>query len=281
MDVDGIGIEAPPRNTAKVPLPSASAIRKAPNGRAILYVDGAPSKELRCSSSITQHVEDSKFLSHGSNERTERDWVTSTDQLCWHCCSKFDSPPIAIPKSFDATTGSYVVYGNFCSLACGKGHIMDYPSVDNGLQITMLERMARDTMGAQHIEPAPPRLALNLFGGPYSLENFRKADRRAIIRAPPYVCSYMVVEERQTTNNLSAFSSVPSGTVHGLRRPAQPHSVQTFDPSLPCPFSEFVAKKGNAEGHPKASANGSSSSRPATRPAKASTRLGTLAQFMK
>lgn len=278
MDIDGIGIEAPPRNTSKVPLPAVSAIRKAPNGRAILYVHDRSCTELRCSSSITQHVEDSKFLTHASNTRVEADWHRPTGLLCWHCCSAFDVPPIAIPKSFDAATSAYVVYGNFCSLSCGKAFIMDNASADNGLQITMLERMARETMGVHHIVAAPPRLSLAAFGGPYSLEAFRGGERRALLRAPPYVCSYMVVEERKVANNLSAFSSVPSGTVHGLRRPAQPHTMPTFDPSLPCPYTDFVAQKNQG-----ATSGAASSSPAATVPPKpkAPPSAGTLAQFMK
>ena len=282
MDVDGIGIEAPPRNTAKVPLPQSSMIRKAANGRAALYIDGVACTEMRCSSSISQHVQtSSKFHTHRCNNR--EDWAAATDMLCWHCCAGFDTPPVAAPQAFDAATGSYVVVGNFCSLSCAKGYTLDNPTSESGLHITLLERMARDIYGIKHVTAAPPRLSLACFGGPYALEAFRAVDRSSFaVHRSPYVCSYMCVEERAQSHNLSAFPTASVGTVHGMRRPAQSQSAAPFDASLPCPYSDFVAAKRGASAPPTAAAPRTTTApRTTAAPtAPVATRSGTLAQFM-
>lgn len=273
-----IGIEAPPRNTAKVPLPESSIIRKQPNGRAMLFVgDDVVHQELRCSSSMTQHVaQHSVFHSHALNAR--QDWASTTEVLCWHCCSRFDTPPVAIPRTYDAKAQEYVVYGNFCGFPCAKAFVLENDTFDTGLQLTFLEKMARELYGIPEIVANPPRLSLAMFGGPHQPDRFARGGGECAVHRPPFVCSYMVVEERQAAHNASAFNVNSSGTVRGIRRPAQPTDAQHVVSADPPPsgtsrYEKFLAEKGVV-----ASERAASSSAPAAAPSKAK---GTLAEFMK
>ena len=55
------------------------------------------------------------------------------------------------------------------------------------------------------VSSAPPRLSLDIYGGPYSIERFRGAsDLTATLLSPPFVASYMVCEEREVDPKISA-----------------------------------------------------------------------------
>lgn len=82
--------------------------------------------------------------------------------------------------------------------------------------------MAREVYGQTDVPIAPPRIALQMFGGPYSIEAFRDKPISAMLLSPPFITSYMVVEERQNISNASSYALNATGTVKGLRRPAKP-----------------------------------------------------------
>lgn len=248
----GIGIEAIPRNTSKVPLPESSTIRKIENGRANLYVENTQYQELRCSSSVSQHVSSNcVYHSHSLNNRMKEKWPEKTDILCWHCCSQFDTQPVCIPKSYDTKEQNYIVYGSFCGFPCAKAHILETDTFNTGLQLTMFDRMARDVYNIKDdIKAAPPRLSLNIFGGPYGIEAFRKNKDDVKIFTPPFVCAYMVVEERKSHHNASSFTVNATGSVKGLKRVTEKEkhteAVQQCDAqdSTPSPYEQFLTSKG-------------------------------------
>ena len=218
-----IGMEPPPRNTSKIPLPESSNIRKSTFGRAILHVEDANYQELRCSSSLTQCSGASYiYHSHTINNRLPDHWTKPTTVACWHCCHKFDTPPVPIARDYDTKERSFIVFGNFCSLRCAKGYLVDSPTFESSQQLNMFSKMAREIYGQTEVSVAPPRIALQMFGGPYTIEAFRDKPISAIILAPPFITSYMVVEERQNISNASSYTLNASGTVRGLRRPAEP-----------------------------------------------------------
>lgn len=286
QDTLGIGIEAPPRNTSKVPLPESSTIRKSANGRAMLFVEGdALHQELRCNSSISQHISaHSMYHSHSLNARNKEMWRTPTDLHCWHCCHQFNGEPISAPKEYDPKEQNYVVFGCFCSFPCAKAHLLETDTFDTGLQITMLEKMARDMYGCPGgIAAAPPRLSLSMFGGPFNIDKFRRGDVKCKMQTPPFVCSYMVVEERQAAHNISAYNINATGSVRGLRRPKtatdDQYLVYPENDGTPPPYHNFIeTKKGESS---------SSSGHVLHTPAPASDAVtkkgksGTLAAFMK
>lgn len=217
----GCGISQPPRNTAKKDLPDSCIVRKSAHGRAKLYLDDANYLDMRCSSSITQHQQrHSLFHRHGQNGRLPDEFTRPTSISCFHCCHPFDTPPVPMPKDYDTSSQSYVVYGNFCSLSCCKRFLCDTSTFNSGLQVLLLHKMAREIYGVEKVVCAPPRLSLSMFGGPYSIERFRSIgeEKRVIEHAPPFVCAYHVIEERDQQHDTAALDGPLASSMRGLRR---------------------------------------------------------------
>ena len=229
-------MEPPPRPTSRIPLPESAVVRKGTCGRAVLHVDNSSSEKV-CSSAMTQHNEKERglFHSHALNGRV--DWNAPTGIACWHCCHGYDGDSISIPSHYDTYERKYIVHGNFCSLSCAKGHIMASPTADSAYFTSLFTQMAREIYGVHTVNAAPPRVTLQMFGGPYSIKKFRAAETRATVIEAPFVTSYMVVEEKHDRSLVDV-----CGTVRGLRRPAPVSIVISEDLSDgDTPYGRFLA----------------------------------------
>ena len=244
-------IEPPPRNTSKARLPDECVLQRSCFNRSKIFAPNADEyREMRSMASITQHVDRvSRFHSLGAlNCRTAADF-RSTQICCWHDSSPFDGPVVALPKSFDTHTQSFVVYGCFCSVACAAGHLLEQTGFETTSQLLLLDRMAREVYGVTEYVPAPPRLALEMYGGPYSLERFRalSGGGEALMISPPFVSTYMVVEERDVgAHHISSLGLNGIGTVRGLRRPVEAISIASQETPECSPYLDFLASKGVA-----------------------------------
>jgi len=221
-DILGCGISQPPRNTAKKKLPEACVVRKSSHGRARLFLEDASYMDMRCSSSITMHQQKhSIFHTHGQNARIPDEFLLPSKVGCYHCCHRFDTSPIPIPKEFDASTQRFTVYGTFCSFSCCKRFLCDTVTFDSGLQMLLLAKMAREVYGLKgEIQCAPPRFSLDLFGGPYTIERFRGLEKEKLVleHSPPFVCAYHVLEERDQEHNSSTLDTPLVSSIRGLKR---------------------------------------------------------------
>lgn len=221
-DILGCGISQPPRNTAKKQLPAACVVRKSSHGRAKLFLEDSSYMDMRCSSSITMHQQKhSIFHTHGQNARIPDEFLLPSKVACYHCCHRFDTVPIPIPKEFDASTQRFTVYGTFCSFSCCKRFLCDTVTFDSGLQMLLLAKMAREVYGYKgEIQCAPPRFSLDLFGGPYTIERFRGLEKEKLVleHSPPFVCAYHVLEERDQEHNSATLDAPLVSSIRGLRR---------------------------------------------------------------
>ena len=242
--VDGVGISAPPRNTVKAQLPDQCTIRKSANGRALLYIDDSPYTDARCSSSITQFKEvASTFHRHEQNGRQGTDFTKPTTIHCFHCCAPFDGPPVPLVRDYCAATQTYTVFGNFCSLSCSLGYASENSNFNSGLIHVLQEKMAREVYGVTcGIRAAPPRLSLEQFGGPYSLERFRQMEKRGIQHEPPFVSAYHVIEERDHQHDCSTLDANMTGSVRGLRRPAA-HPEEAPSAPMKSMYEDFLKEQ--------------------------------------
>lgn len=216
----GVGIIKPPRNTSKHALPSSCVLQKSSIGRSQLFLSGVNYSDVRCSSSITQHVQrNSLFHPHRQNGRLPEAFSKPCDIACWHCCHSFETPPIPVPKDYDAAEGMYHVFGCFCSLMCAKAYLLETPTFNTGLSIMLLSKMGREVYSVDEIQTAPPRLSLDMFGGPYTIDAFRSNKTDVSIHVPPFVSTYMVCEERSEMYDTVALGVDSEASVRGLRRP--------------------------------------------------------------
>lgn len=96
--------------------------------------------------------------------------IKPTKLKCWWCCHKFSDLPCVIPEKY--TNGHYHVYGNFCSLNCMMAfnitELADYKVSERESLIKRMYDIDED------INPSPRRQILEKFGGPQSIENYRK-----------------------------------------------------------------------------------------------------------
>lgn len=99
-------------------------------------------------------------------------WPESTQVLCWHCAHAFATPPVPRPVAHDHLRRVFKVQGSYCSWACAAGDCRS--QADHRL----LQELHQAVHGREvPLLRAPPRCMLQAFGGPLTLEEFRRADR--------------------------------------------------------------------------------------------------------
>ena len=104
------------------------------------------------------------------------DWPATTDTWCWYCCHPFDGPPLPMPIKYDDRRDIFHVSGTFCSWPCMKkynGESTSYLKAVNATTITLFHKRCTGVLAS--IKPAPPRIALRVFGGSMSIDEFRAA----------------------------------------------------------------------------------------------------------
>jgi len=113
------------------------------------------------------------------------------DAACMWCCHSFDWRPCILPIRDE---GRYlVVTGNFCSPQCTMAYLFDarQDSHTRWEQVALLHRIYCEDPIRDKIYPAPPRNSLKMFGGLYTIEEYRGLVRQEKIRVdvhlPPMV----------------------------------------------------------------------------------------------
>lgn len=112
------------------------------------------------------------------------------DIACFWCAHKFEGMPCIIPER--EVAGVFHVYGNFCCPECSLAYLLN-ETIDPHVRwerIALLHRVY-DPNGEHRLFPSPAREALQLFGGPLSIESFRATIRAGKVRIdlhmPPMV----------------------------------------------------------------------------------------------
>jgi hypothetical protein len=100
---------------------------------------------------------------------------TKTDVCCWWCTYSFESIPIFIPEFYH--DNKYYVFGCFCSFNCAFSYNLnmnDYKIKDrHSLLINMVSIIYNKKID-ENIEPAPQREVLEKYGGPITINEYRK-----------------------------------------------------------------------------------------------------------
>lgn len=148
---------------------------------------------------------------------THRPWPEKTDICCWHCTEPFNNPPIGIPLQLKSD-GKVVCDGNFCGYSCALTYIFDSGSSHREFKCKqLLTQVARDLHGVIDIVPAPPRLSLTKFGGPLTIESFRRTTTvHKLVVNPPFVSQDIVYEDvRDGTSEPEEQSEQPTLVLQG------------------------------------------------------------------
>ena len=133
--------------------------------------------------------------------------------LCWHCCHDIGPRPIGLPMH--RTDRGWVTRGAFCSMPCAQAfRLAEGFDCTHNTDVSLLGQMAAELgMDPSNCHPAPSRFALQAFGGPLTIEQFRSASAQQV----------MVAEHEFNALPLELVVSgcSESTSLRGLRKPAQ------------------------------------------------------------
>ena len=164
-------------------------------------------------------------------------WPSQTDVACWHCCHTFESSPVGVP--IECVRNSQKLMGNFCSFNCAYAWALDQANHHADYQTACrVKAFARDhfKIDPDKISRAPDRLALQMFGGNMTIDEFRSCANQVQVVGDPFVSSHMLMctqrEDAPTgVENVEPSEKSPEVddslggkrfTVTGLRRPSKP-----------------------------------------------------------
>jgi len=108
-------------------------------------------------------------------------WPNSTNVACWWCCHQFNGSPCTLPTKYDQFKKKYNFTGIFCSWNCAKAYNLDkndYKTFERNELITLLVKQLSSIEDAICIKKAPPRQALQIFGGYMNINQFRSSFSR-------------------------------------------------------------------------------------------------------
>ena len=114
-----------------------------------------------------------------------------TDVACFWCAHTFVNQPCILPEREEK--GTYHVYGNFCCPECAVSYLLEesLDATTRWERMALLNRIYGVACKHARIFPAPSRSSLKLFGGPMTIEAFRKTvlqgKVRIDIQMPPMV----------------------------------------------------------------------------------------------
>lgn len=171
-------------------------------------------------SAFTSDVQPSKpkvvhLLKDFEQKNKNNEWPSNTQIACYWCCHKFTNAPFGIPVKY--VDKKYHVYGCFCSLECAAAY--NFASKENMDEIweqyNLINQLSREIGHKSIIKPAQHRLALTMFGGYLSIEEFRNfcyTSRIININFPPMMTLTQQIEEFNETDLNIEYKYVPIDT---------------------------------------------------------------------
>ena len=151
-------------------------------------------------------------LNEFAEKNKNNEWPINTSISCYWCVHRFDNSPFGIPVNYKNDT--FEVFGCFCSLECAVAYNFN----ENNSQDEMWERyqllnmMSRRMKLGNVIKPAPPRLALKMFGGNTDIDTFRnigKGNKLMNINFPPMTSITQQLEEINDFEINNDFKYIP------------------------------------------------------------------------
>lgn len=162
------------------------------------------------------------------NENVKRIKFCKTDVACWWCCHRFDDFPVSAPLRYNSETDMFHTVGVFCSFNCAKSYSSTnkvYSAYDS-----LLYKKIKGQL--KSIKKAPPKTVLKMFGGPLTIEEYRKTfDTLSTIKVNKYPMIFIpsqveyhkvnkLVQDSMSKINISKSSSntLSSKTISGAQQ---------------------------------------------------------------
>ena len=128
----------------------------------------------------------------------------STEIHCWWCCHQFDNSPCQLPDKYYEK--KYYVFGCFCSYNCALAYNLDLDDYKTNERTTLLTYLHNEIYDQNiKLEPALPRKTLEIFGGPFTINQFRdnsiNNEKEFRFIMPPMVSIIPLIEEDYKEKN--------------------------------------------------------------------------------
>jgi hypothetical protein len=130
---------------------------------------------------------------------------------CWWCCHTFDNHAIHLPYKYDERRDHFHTTGHFCSWNCAKAYALDNHKVKGGIiceNLTLMKKRSHPENKTTLTSTAPSRLALKVFGGTLTIEEFRHNHDTVKVRLPNE--SHMLQEVKVIQNHQSFVKHSPT-----------------------------------------------------------------------
>ena len=97
------------------------------------------------------------------------------DICCWWCCHPFDKEALHLPYKYDRVIKKFKTMGYFCSWGCMKAYNLKeiVHSKSGSISVNILLMRKQLCAVSTPIAPAPSRYILKMFGGKYTIDQFR------------------------------------------------------------------------------------------------------------
>lgn len=98
-----------------------------------------------------------------------------TPICCFYCCHEIQGKSLKLPQSYDDVKDEFVLFGHFCSFECMKTYNLELNDSFIYKRFTFIGMLAEKVMKSKsQINFAPNKFMLKRFGGPLTIEEFRK-----------------------------------------------------------------------------------------------------------
>lgn len=155
------------------------------------------------------------LLKDFEEKNKNNEWPATTSISCYWCCHSFATPPFGIPVKY--VHQKFHVYGCFCSLECAAAHNLSNTEIMDDVweRNQLINILSRRIGGPNIVKAAPPRLALKMFGGYLSIEEFRdfcNSSKLININFPPMMTLTQQVEEINESDLNNEYKYIPVDT---------------------------------------------------------------------
>lgn len=156
------------------------------------------------------------LLKDFEQKNKNNEWPSTTSIHCYWCCHKFSNPPFGIPVKY--MNDRFHVFGCFCSLECAASYNFDSKNIsadEMWERYSLINMLSHKIMHVPVIKPAPSRLALKMFGGHLTIDQFReyfKTNKVININFPPMMTITQQIEEVNQSDITHDYKYIPIDT---------------------------------------------------------------------
>jgi len=139
--------------------------------------------------------------------------------ICFHCCHEIGHMCFGMPTRYDGHTETFTTYGNFCSLECAAAfNFSTHMGSDRAWEIhSWIQMLGRRYGFSEPIRPAPARYLLEMFDGPLTIEQFRRAHatqtRTLVLNIPPMISLPSQLESINTSYWTGSVGGAPGAAI--------------------------------------------------------------------